>query len=411
VSGRRFEQRLRDELHAARPPGAGDAERRAWHVVEAAHAERAPAPRPRRARRFALVLAGAALLAALFLTPAGARMGDWIGDMVAPAPKPTRSLLGALPAEGRLLVHAADDAWVVQEDGRRRRLAALRDAVWSPGGLYLAAGRGRELVALEPDGDERWALPGRGRVADPRWSPDGFRIAYRSGGDLYVTVADNSARWRLARNAAAIPAAWAPGRPAGDQVLAFAAGPRVRVVDVDERRTLGTTARGAPPRELWWSGRRLIAVMKDEVRVHDARGRLLRRLALPPRLRAEGSALDPAGRRLAVAAPRADGRSSELLLYRLDGSRRPQRIFAGPGFIEGLTWSVDGRVLALGLPSADQWLFLRPRGGRLEAVSRISRQFGARPAGAFPRPAGWCHPEPVDRAPAGQPPCTPGSAP
>jgi dipeptidyl aminopeptidase/acylaminoacyl peptidase len=308
-----------------------------------------------------------------------------------------------------MLVHAGDGAWVVREDGRKRRLGGVRDSTWSPGGLYLGAARGRELVALEPDGDERWTLPAPGPVSDPRWSPDGFRIAYRGGRDLYVTIADNSARWRLARRVAAIPAAWQPGRPDGRQVLAFAAGRRIRIVEVDRRRTLGVTAAAAPPRELWWSDRRLIAVMTDEIRVHDARGRLLRRLALPPRLRTEGSALDPSGRRLAVVAPRAGGRSSELLLYRLDRSARPQRIFAGPGLIEGLAWSIDGSVLALGLPSANQWLFLRPRGGLEAVVSGIARQFGQRVPADFPRPAGWCYRERDERDPLGQPPCTAGS--
>ncbi len=52
--------RLRDELHAARPPRAAEAERRAWEVVRAAHAERA-APPPRHgaaARRAARHAAG-----------------------------------------------------------------------------------------------------------------------------------------------------------------------------------------------------------------------------------------------------------------------------------------------------------------------------------------------------------------
>ena len=409
MSGRRFEQRLREELNGARPPRAAEAERRAWHVVKAAHSDHGPVSRPHRARRLALALAGAGLLVALALTPAGARVGDWIGDVVTPAPKPTRSLLGSLPVSGRMLVDAEDGAWVVRDDGRKRRLGGLRDATWSPGGLYLGAARGRELLALEPDGDERWTLPAPGRVGVPRWSPDGFRIAYRGGADLYVTIADNSARWRLARDVAATPPAWQPGRPVNQQVLAFATGRRIRIVDVDLRRTLGVTPPAALPLELWWSRKRLVAVMKDEIRVHDARGRLLRRLALPPRLRAKGSALDPAGRRLAVAAPRADGRSSELLLYRVHRSARPQRIFAGPGLLEGLTWSIDGSVLALALPSADQWLFLRPNGGLEAVVSGIGRQFGARATDGFPRPAGWCYRERDERDPQGQPPCTAGS--
>jgi hypothetical protein len=243
-------------------------------------------------------------------------------------------------------------------------------------------------------------------VSTPRWSPDGFRIAYRAGDDMYVAVGDNTGGWLLARDVAATAPAWQPDRPDGDQVLAFAAGPRIRIVAVDGRRVLGVTRPGAPPRELWWSGRRLIAVGKDGARVYDRRGRLLRTLALPARLRAEGSALDPGGRRLAIAAPRAGGGASELLLYRLKGSARPERIFVGPGLVEGLTWSIDGRLVALGLPGADQWVFLRPTGELVEVVPNIASEFGG-----WARPGGWCYPEPVDRDPVGQPPCTPGSAP
>lgn len=405
-----FERRLREELHAARPPRSAEAERRAWHVVEAAHAERPVARRRQTGPRVALALAATALLLALVLTPAGAKVSDWIGEVVAPAP--TGTGLDSLPARGRLLVEAPGVAWIVGDDGAKRRLGAMRDPTWSPGGLFVAAARGNTLLALEPDGDIRWIRPAPGRVADPRWSPDGFRIAYRTGDALRVAVADNSNTWKLARDVASTPPAWQPGRQAGEQVLAFATDRRILIADVDGRRVLGATPPAAP-RELWWSGRRLVAVAKDGIRVYGTRGRLLRRLELPARLRAEGSALDPSGRRLAIAAPHADGRSSQLLLYRLTGSADPERIFAGPGFIDGLSWSMDGRVIVLGLRSADQWVFLRPAGGRLEAVSRIERDFGAPGRagnGAFPRPAGWCYDDPATSDRPGQPPCTAGAA-
>jgi hypothetical protein len=408
-----FQRRLRDELHAARPPRATEAERRAWHVVRAAHGSRSPARDGHRARRLALALAAAVVLAVLALSPAGAKVGDWIGDVVSPAPEATRSTLGGLPVPGRLLVVSGAGPWVVQDDGARRRLGSFRDASWSPGGLFVVAARGRELVALEPDGDQRWVRPARRRVTVPRWSPDGNRIAYRSGRELHVVVGDNSDRWRLARGVGAAAPAWQPRRPSPGQAVAFSSGLRVRIVEVDSRRVVGTSPRGPAPRELWWTadGRRLVAVAKDAIRVYGARGRLLLRRALPSGLRAEGSAIDPAGRRLAVAAPRADGRSSELLVYRLDRAVSPRQAFAGPGLIEGLTWSIDGRVLVLGLPEANQWVFLRPgERGRLRAVSRIRAQFAAGLSeGAFPRPAGWCYAEPREERPF--PPCSSGAGP
>ncbi len=259
----RFRHRLRDELHAARPPRAAEAERRAWEVVRAAHAERADVRPPRRgARRLAVAALAAALAAVVALTPAGAKVGDWIGDVVDPAPDAAPTTLGSLPAEGRLLVVSPGGPWVVQDDGARRRLGDFDDATWSPGGLYVAAARRNELVALEPDGDEVWSRPGPGRVLTPRWSPDGFRIAYRRGRDLWIAVGDNSGNERIARGVGDVPPAWKPRAPSPGQVVAFASGRRIRIVEVEGPSLVGATPRGPVPRELWWTanGRRLLAV-------------------------------------------------------------------------------------------------------------------------------------------------------
>src|SRR5918992_2275829 len=226
-----FKRRLRDDLHAATPPRAAEAERRAWEVVRAAHSERDAVRRATGPRRLAVAALAAALAAVLVLSPAGAKVGDWIGEVVDPSPDATPSTLGSLPADGRLLVVGPGGPWVVRDDGARRRLGDFRDATWSPGGLFVAAGRGRELVALEPDGDEVWARPAPGRVDQPRWSPDGFRIAYRSGRDLWVAIGDNSGARLLARGVAAAPPAWQPGRPSPGQVLAFASGRRIRILE------------------------------------------------------------------------------------------------------------------------------------------------------------------------------------
>jgi dipeptidyl aminopeptidase/acylaminoacyl peptidase len=399
------ERRLRARLRAAAPPRSADAERRAWHVVRAAHAARPPAASGRRGPRLALAAAVSALAAcALALSPAGARVGDWIGDVVSPSPAPRSSL--ALPAPGRLLVLADGSTWTVAEDGARRRVGAFSDATWSPGGLFLAAARGRDLVALEPNGVVRWVRPTSGRVSAPRWSPDGYRIAYRSGSQLRVAVGDDSDDWLLAPSVDAVAPAWKPlGRPA-EQVLAFASHGRLRVVEVDTRRSLGVTPPEPAPREIWWAegGERLLTVSEHAVRVHGPGGALLRTIELPT---ITGSAVRPGGRELAVAVTR--GSLSSLLLVTLGRSGPPRRVLESSRPFEGLAWSTDGSRILVGRPEADQWLFVPARDSSgLESVRGIRAKFGA---GSFPLPAGWCYAEPANRSTNGQPPCLPGSAP
>ena len=132
-------------------------------MVRAAYAERAATGRTQPGRRLAVVALAAAFAAVLALSPAGAKVGDWIGDVVSPAPDATPSTLESLPAEGRLLVVSPGGPWVVRDDGARRRLGDFRDAPWSPGGVYVAAARGRSSSRWSPTGRSSGCGPPRDR--------------------------------------------------------------------------------------------------------------------------------------------------------------------------------------------------------------------------------------------------------
>jgi hypothetical protein len=359
-----LEQRLRE----APVPDESGAERRAWEVIRAAYAERTPTRPAHPARRLAIAAAVGLAALAVGLSPAGAKVGDLVSDVVQIGEDDAKPALRSLPAAGELLVESESGPWIVREDGSKRLLGDYEQATWSPRGLFVAVTKGRELVALDPFGEVRWTITAPAKVSDPRWSPSGFRIAYRSGDDLRVVAGDGTGDRLVARDVATAPPMWLPSPKtklsagsgaSGVHVLAYvdAAG-AVHVVDADS----GATVRPGPP----------------------YRDRLL---ALET-----GSALSPDGERAARVVRRGE---RGALLLEADGRRRV--VLSGPGRLTDPTWSPDGRWLLVGWPAADQWLFVRsdePR--RVIAIDGISSQFdpGDTEDGAgFPRIAGWVLPQ------------------
>lgn len=365
---RELEQRLRE----LRAPGEEEAEERSWPVVREAYQDRKPVRPARHQRRLVLALAGAFLVIAVGLSPAGAKVADLVSDVIETGEPNARPALRALPAAGELLVGSDAGPWIVRADGSKRLLGDYDSATWSPHGVYVAVARGRELAALDADGDVRWTFPAPAEVRDPRWAGGSLdtRIAYRSGRDLRVIAGDGDpATDRLiARDVSRVPPAW---RPAGYSKLGGAAfvlsyvdrGGEIRSVNAD-------------------TGERVRTTRVDRRRVSPLEAGKHR----------EDRALSPDGTR--VARLEHIGSNDRLIVTKEGGGA--SILFSARSRLTGPTWSPDGRWLLIGWPAADQWLFIdttRPR--RVVPFGRISEQFasGADGRASFPSVEGWILPE------------------
>lgn len=399
------EDRLRALLREAPVPDVEEAERRGRRLAEAAFERRQPRDRRPALPRLALALATTTLLAALLLTPAGAKVRDWVDDALTVGVDDAEPALTEIPGGGRLLVSSPQGSWVVQPDGSRRLLGAYPEATWSPRGLFVGAAAGHTLSAVEPDGTVRWSLSADAPVSDARWSPSGFRIAYRAGRALRVVAGDGTGDALLDRAVQPVAPAWLP---LGPHVLAYVdAGSVLRIVNPDTAEALGSAPASRGARGLDWAsdGSRLLEATPRSLRVREVRvSKLVSRLSLGPARRvalpvgaiARDAAYSPDGRSLAVLLqrPARDRRPAQSELYLMDRDGTTQRLlFTAPGLLSSLDWSPDGRRLLIAWPDADQWVFIPAEGrGRVRAIGGISREFApGEPASAlFPLIDGWC---------------------
>lgn len=397
------ESRLKSLLAETPIPGAEEAERRGLLLAEEAFAQR-QAPRRAVLPRLALSFAIAALLAALMLTPAGAAVRDWIGDVFTAGVPNAEPGLTEIPGGGRLLIQSPSGPWVVQPDGSRRLLGSYDDATWSPRGLFVGAASGHALSAVEPDGTPHWSLSASAPVNDPRWSPSGFQIAYRAGPALRVVAGDGTGDAQIDRAVEPLPPAWSPQ---GLSLLAYVArGGELRIADSDGGEVLGSAAALPGIGTLEWAadGSFLLEASRATlqlrtVTVHKALASLGIGPPHPVRL--------PAGATIRAAALSPDGATIAVLLRLGAGGERPhdevvlidrrrnslRRLLGVPGRLSDLAWSPDGSRLLVPWRDADQWLLIPTKGrGRVRAIDGIAAEFapGDPSARSFPRIEGWC---------------------
>jgi hypothetical protein len=372
---------MKELLERVEVPEAAEAEERGWRVVAAAYEPGVAGGGSRvagfvaRPRLVAVIAAALFALIVVALTPPGGAVAQWVKErFVAESPPPrlpAKPALTRLPGGGRLLVRSSAGAWVVHADGSRRRLGSFDDATWSPHGLFVGVVRGNEVSAVTPGGSVRWVVERPTAVSAPRWAPSGFRVAYREGTSVRVVAGDGTGDRLLARGAGRATPAWRPGSAAN--VLAYVDGrARVTVVDVDTRRVLWRRAADGPARQLVWSadGRRLLVLRARFWRVRDGlSGRLVAAHGVESRTTAQSAAYAPTGHRFAVVLQRNG--STDVVLG--NGAL----LFRGAGRFQDVAWSPGGRWIAVGWPSADQWLFLRPTASRAPvAIDHVARRFG-----------------------------------
>ena len=397
---KRNEARVRAALQELEAPEEQAAEERARRVVEAAFDGRVPSSeRSRTALRAGAALVAAAGIAAFALTPAGADVREWIADRIDPGEEEAEPRLTSLPAPGELLVEAESGAWIVRDDGSRRRLGDYELASWSPRGRFVAVADGTELRAVDPVGNFRWSIEASAPIEAVDWSSDeGFRVAYLAGEEVRVVAGDGTDDVAVA-SARAVPPVWRPESDPARSVhqLAYVdRSNRVVLTDTDAGTTRWRTATiGAPVTSLEWSanGETLLVKSASFVLAFGAAGQPLVKgpLNAPAGLRA--ASLSPSGKEVAMVRDSKLGRElvltsladgNERLLYRTRSRAR------GAEFDEPV-FSPDGEWILLPWRAADQWLFIRRDDRRVVAVADISRQFESGSSReSFPHVTGWC---------------------
>jgi hypothetical protein len=169
-----LERRLEGVLAEAGEPDPGAGEEALHRALRALQ----PAVPARRGLRTAVIAFAAALVLLIIAAGPLAAAGALHVSFGAKArPRPTTQLV--LPQGANGIAAVVDGRLsVATSGGFRLQGLPVSAAALSPHALYVAAGIGRSLVAMAPDGRRAWSHPAGGEVVSIAWAPDGFRIAY-----------------------------------------------------------------------------------------------------------------------------------------------------------------------------------------------------------------------------------------
>ena len=202
-----------------RAPHEHEAEERAWAVVGRAYAGRQPVAWPRRHWQPLVAVAIIAAVVAAALSPPGRSVVHSLRKAV--GVQRAEPALFSLPTRGQLLVTSRQGAWLMHRDGSKRLLGRYRDATFSPHGLFVAATRANQLVALDPQGNVRWTLA-RPAPRFPAWTGTrtDTRITYLSRGQARMVAGDGTGDHAIAgRRAPRLETATIRRQGAQSQVL------------------------------------------------------------------------------------------------------------------------------------------------------------------------------------------------
>jgi hypothetical protein len=258
------------------------------------------------------------------------------------------AVAAVLSPPGRSVVHSLRKAVGVEH--ARTELFSLP----APGRL-LVSGRGGTWI-VNADGSRRRL----GAYRDATWSPFGRFVAATRANELVALDPKGNVRWTLPRRSPRFPA-WTGTRM--DTRIAYIAGGRLHVVagDGTDDRAIGPAGLVQP---VWLPGRVLVYSNGRRLVAYDTTSRSVLRTVSLPRTR--------------ISIRRRAGQSEVLFHGRV--------VFRGTGVFGQVVRSPNGRWLLVSWPTADQWVFVRVRGGRrIVGASRIAAQFGG-----FPRVSGWC---------------------